>query len=78
MQLDTARQWSALATISFLPCKKECWRGSVVVVPHPLHAGCVGVRGPPVMASPPPPRSEARLVNAAPTLWRVVYLGNIN
>ena len=38
---------------SFEPCKKECWRGSVVVVPHPLHAGCVGVRGPPVMASQP-------------------------
>ena len=35
---------------SSLPCKKECCRGSVVVVPHPLHAGCVGVRGPPVMA----------------------------
>ena len=34
-------------------CKKECWRGSVVIVSHPLHAGCVGVRGPPVMASHP-------------------------
>ena len=44
MQLDTARQWSALATISFLPCKKECWRGSVVVVPHPLHAGLPSFR----------------------------------
>jgi len=44
MQLDTARQWSALATISFLPCKKECWFGSVVVVPHPLHAGLPSFR----------------------------------
>ena len=44
MQLDTARQWSALATISFVPCKKECWLGSVVVVPHPLHAGLPSFR----------------------------------